>query len=758
MGDPHSSLWSTFGQTLSPGASNDLPSSDGGGDDEWDDRPQHARPTSGRLGWRQRLLVLATLIGCIGLLLFIRLVASFPVLPATPKLDAAGIVVLQVGAQAKAVASARDVDGAALAIEPTLFDRSARWIVDDVRRQRYEVQHEALAAALVRGPVTWTLRDGSEVQAQPEPLGALRLGAVFWVMAALALALYLVVAVAFLARPNLKNGLYALAALPQAANLLFIAAHSSVTVYMPQGLAHADHAWRMMFDVATATALMHAASLHPRPLPWSRWLPIAVWCTAIPLAVTVSALHLPMAWWVVQALCLTISVLTLLQFEWSYRAEPHPLTLIFKRFGLVTVAVFAVLTAAVGATGLLGVEGDMMVAVGVNIWVVFVASVLLATPFMSRSQPMIREFSLLAGVSTMATALDLLFVAVFSLSAFSALTLALFAALMAYAGLRQWILNHMLQANVFTTERMFEQLYRIARDVETHPQRLSEHFAALLRELYDPIEVVRVEQRPPRSRIAKAGAELVVPMPSVGTGHAAPAARAIALRYAHRGKRLFTPEDARLTDRVIEQLARVVAFDQAVERGRLEERVRIAQDLHDDIGARLLTLMYKAPNSEVEDYIRHTLHELKTLTRGLAAKEHRLSYAVGEWKADITNRLTIARCELDWSFTYDEDLMLTVVQWSALTRILRELINNVITHGKAARVWLDARLLDGHLRIRVTDDGVGRAPQQWKAGLGVGGIRKRVKQLAGHVRWEENMPSGIVCVVDLRVDVAPARI
>ena len=50
----------------------------------------------------------------------------------------------------------------------------------------------------------------------------------------------------------------------------------------------------------------------------------------------------------------------------------------------------------------------------------------------------------------------------------------------------------------------------------------------------------------------------------------------------------------------VEQLKRAVAYDKAVERGRSEERARIAQDLHDDIGARLLTLMYKAQSPEME--------------------------------------------------------------------------------------------------------------------------------------------------------------
>ena len=85
--------------------------------------------------------------------------------------------------------------------------------------------------------------------------------------------------------------------------------------------------------------------------------------------------------------------------------------------------------------------------------------------------------------------------------------------------------------------------------------------------------------------------------------------------------------------RVTSHLPRRQQRLQAVERGRSEERVRIAQDLHDDIGARLLTLMYKASSPEMEDYLRHTLKDLKTLTRGLAAPSHPLSWAVAEWKA-----------------------------------------------------------------------------------------------------------------------------
>jgi signal transduction histidine kinase len=245
--------------------------------------------------------------------------------------------------------------------------------------------------------------------------------------------------------------------------------------------------------------------------------------------------------------------------------------------------------------------------------------------------------------------------------------------------------------------------------------------------------------------VQQGGASLVIPLRSPGDdGYPG---LAVQLRLADRGQRLFMPEDARLADRIVEQLRRAVAYDQAVERGRHEERQRLAQDLHDDIGARLLTLMYQAPTPELEDYIRLTLKDLKTLTRGLAVAEHRLGPAAAEWKSDITQRLAAAQAELGWSCHVDEALVLSVSQWSALTRVLRELVTNALHHGQASRVEVAIDLSGPVLSLSVADDGSGRQPEAWSHGLGLGGVRKRVKQLGGSVAWSENGERGIVCRV-----------
>ncbi|MFT3955427.1 MAG: ATP-binding protein [Piscinibacter sp.] len=160
--------------------------------------------------------------------------------------------------------------------------------------------------------------------------------------------------------------------------------------------------------------------------------------------------------------------------------------------------------------------------------------------------------------------------------------------------------------------------------------------------------------------------------------------------------------------------------------------------------------MYKAQSPEMEEYVRHTLQDLKTLTRGLAAPNHRLSHAAAEWKADLTQRLTAAHVQLDWTFESDEDILLTVVQWSALTRVLRELVSNAIAHSRATQVEVSLTLRKDRLDLQVLDNGEGRNPRAWSHGLGLGGVRKRVKQLGGEVEWRELSPRGIGCRVTIR--------
>jgi len=557
---------------------------------------------------------------------------------------------------------------------------------------------------------------------------------------------YAVGAVVVLAGPQWRNVAYAILAFSQAMALMLMAIEANTALFAPWWLVQLDTSLRVMLDLTCAAALVQIAVLHPHRLPYWPWFAIAAWLLAVGAGATWGTLAAESDWWAIQGSSTSLTMASLALMWWGHRQTPHPFRLVLGRFVLLTVLTWLLLTLAIW---LGGIRPDMQLNIatfGVMTWHVFTATQVILSPYLSRSKPLLQEFSLLAASSTVAASLDLLFVAVFSLGQFASMTLSLFLSFGVYLLVRRWLLNRLPGGESITMERLFQRLYRIAREVEQRPDALDTALVRLMRELFDPLEVSLVPGELTHAALRGNGSVLLVPVLRSGSqqdGHH----QVMALRHSHKGRRLFTSEDARLAERVMEQLCRALRFDQAVEQGRSEERLRIAQDLHDDIGARLLTLMYQAPNAEIEEYIRHTIQDLKTLTRGLAAQSHGLTEAAGEWKRDISQRLSLARCELDWRMSLDEDLPLSMVQWSALTRILRELVSNAISHAKAKQVQVNLKLERDCLTLSVSDNGVGHEPETWSHGLGLGGVRKRVKQLGGTVSWHNAEPKGIRCDV-----------
>ena len=722
------------------------------------------------MGWRRLLLLPIALLASLAVVLLARTLAQTPDLDARWRLDATGhlqMIATDLPWMRPALGRSLEVI-VAPGIAPLYVDgrrvvNSTRWIASDEERDAAALQQRQMARVLQPGvPVVLGFTDRMSARVTPHARGYTTLGITFWLLCGLGLALELVGAVVILVRQDARTLLFAVMAQCQSAQLLLAAVDAVPGIGNVSLLGGHEAALRMALDVITCAALLNATLLYPTPLPPRSALAWLSWTAAIVFSGAALMFELPQAWWWSEALSLSTGLLVVGLLGWSYRITPHPYATVMRRLAVVTTGSLALVTIVVALNDRMPGEVQSLVTAVPVIWTVFFASLLLMSPFLARSQHMMREFAMLAGVSTLATSVDLLFVAVFSFNQFASITTSLFVALGVYAASRQWLLDQMIGARAVTTERLFEHLLRIARKVEEQPERAADWQLELFHAVFQPLVARHEPGFTKTTRWYEGGAGLLVPLavepppevsPSQFDDGDQPEPRLIVLRFAERGKRLFTAEDARLADRIVEQMRRAVAHDRAIEQGRSEERGRIAQDLHDDIGARLLTLMYKAPNTEMEDYVRHTLQDLKTLTRGLAATTHFLSHASGEWKADIAQRLAPTGCTLDWSFTQDVDIQLNVVQWSGLTRILRELVSNIIAHAKATHATIHADLQCGVLKLTVADNGVGGTPKDWSTGLGLGGIRKRVRMLGGTIAWQQNTPEGVRCDVSVPLAV-----
>ncbi|HMO48475.1 MAG TPA: histidine kinase [Rubrivivax sp.] len=717
-------------------------------------RPHRARRSAPPL--RRGEWAAIALLGCLCLFAWLRVVAQTPAVDARWRADGASLQLESSPLPAlSGLAGARlaqivGTDGSPLAVDAGLLQRSVRWSVDDAQRSLQLSRQRQLAAMLSQGPLTLHFDDGRQAELAPRARGFEGLGVFFWLMSAAAMTLLLVTAAVLRVHAHWRNLPYAVIGLGQAGNLLLIGVEMLPGLGLPTVFA-VHGAWaRMAFDLCSAAAMVHLATLQPLRLPAGRWIAAAAWAGCALLLWLAKAQALRHEWGWTQAGMLGCGALTIALMSWSYRLEPNPFALLLRRLASAATATLLLLSVAmIAARGTPAFHGDA--AFAALVWHLFLATLVLVLPSFSRAQPLMREVAMLAGTASAAISLGLLFEAAWGIGDFAALALAVAAALLVYSGTRRWLMRPMRGQHVPGAERMFERLYRVLREVEARPRDSAELLTRLLNDLFEPLEVRTLERTTTRSRVLGEGSALLVPLPAIGAGPGSgpvdDPGGTIVLRFAERGKRMFSADDARLTDRVVEQLRLALAYDRAVERGRSEERARIAADLHDDIGARLLTLMYQAQTPEMEDYLRHTLKDLKTLTRGLASGDQRLSHAAAEWKADIAQRLGAAQIELSWTFAFDRDLVLGVVQWSALTRVLRELVSNVIQHSCATHLEVAAALEGARLRLTLADDGIGRNPQAWSHGLGLGGVRKRVKLLGGDVQWRENGSAGIVCTV-----------
>jgi signal transduction histidine kinase len=704
--------------------------------------------------WKRHVVLMLGLIGLAVILLLAALLATSPRIDAQWRVGPGGLYEMSASRDPKlsrmagqSLRGLLDAQGRLLVVDALLLQRPLRWVVDEDDRRRHHAMHMGLAEAMQGPDVTLLFDNGAQVRVAPMARGFRDLGGMFWLMSLLALLPLLIGWTVVLTRPQERNALFCLMTQAQALGLLLIAVESVPDIVPPALLTMVPALPRMMLDVCTAAAIAHTTAINPQRVPGARPLALAMWAVAGVFLLYAWAAEPAHLWWSAQVLLLGYGAVALAVLSWSYRKLPHPFGLVLRRFGVLSLVSVLALTAALAISGAGTDDEHNIASIASIVWRVFFTGLLVLLPFLSRTQHVLREFTMLAGVALFAVAVDLLFVTLFEVGAFASLSLALFAALAAYVAVRQRTLQRLTRARVHTVERMFERLYEIARAMELHPTRTAALVATLLREVFEPVEAVTTDRRAGHARVLLDGAALLVPVPPL-TEASDP--HMLVLRFAGRGTRLFTNEDARLTDRLLEQLRRAIHFDRAVEQGRMEERIRLAQDLHDDIGARLLTLMYQAPTQDMENYLRHTLQDLKTLTRGLAAQGHRLSEAAAEWKADIAQRVEAVPMELHWLFEADDDPTLGVVQWSSLTRILRELVSNAIAHSMASRIDIRVSLLAGAMTIRFSDNGIGREPERWSHGLGLGGIRKRVKLLRGEVEWSEHAPHGIGCVVTVR--------
>ena len=199
---------------------------------------------------------------------------------------------------------------------------------------------------------------------------------------------------------------------------------------------------------------------------------------------------------------------------------------------------------------------------------------------------------------------------------------------------------------------------------------------------------------------------------------------------------------------------------------KVEERTRLAVELHDSIAQSLsgvvmevetaerlgaggpadmrqhLTLASRALKS-CNDDLRNCLWDL----RCQALEEKDMTTAI-----EKTLKPHATAAQLAVRFNVAREKLADQTAYSVL-RIVRELVINAIRHGKASRVRIAGSLDYGTLRFSVTDDGRGFDPDACpgvaQGHFGIEGIRERVDQLGGTFDLVSSPGRGTKAVITL---------
>ncbi len=174
-----------------------------------------------------------------------------------------------------------------------------------------------------------------------------------------------------------------------------------------------------------------------------------------------------------------------------------------------------------------------------------------------------------------------------------------------------------------------------------------------------------------------------------------------------------------------------------VEQVTAKERKRIAADLHDDLGAKLLTIVHTADNDRISTLAREALEEMRLSVRGLTGRAMQIGDAIGDWRSELMTRFSHGGVELVWNAS-DELLMsergMSARAYVQTTRILREAVSNVLKHSRATRCEITIRQDHNDFELTIADNGKGIPSEldgKLDRGHGMSTMKGRAKQLQG---------------------------
>jgi len=229
----------------------------------------------------------------------------------------------------------------------------------------------------------------------------------------------------------------------------------------------------------------------------------------------------------------------------------------------------------------------------------------------------------------------------------------------------------------------------------------------------------------------------------------------------------------RAEDRLRATSEQLRALSAKLQSAKEAEGIRIARELHDELGSALTSLKWNLEKihitlSDPEEALRvpasrreiqammslidTTINAVRRISSELrpgVLDDLGLAEAI-DWQAQQFQARTGIICTCDCS---TENVGLNREQSTAVFRIFQEALTNVLRHAQATKVDIKIKDADGQFVLRVSDNGRGitEAEKSGLMSLGLLGMRERARLVGGEVDVIRNEEGGTVISVHLPI-------
>ena len=199
---------------------------------------------------------------------------------------------------------------------------------------------------------------------------------------------------------------------------------------------------------------------------------------------------------------------------------------------------------------------------------------------------------------------------------------------------------------------------------------------------------------------------------------------------------------------------------------RIDERTRLAAELHDSVAQSLTVISYQLSAAETALDIgdADTKKYLATATNTLQSCRTELRRCIWDLRSNalderdfekalmMTSSPVVGTSRLQIRFKVARSLISDSCAHTVLS-IVRELVSNAARHGKASLIRVAGDFRDGWLRFSVQDDGIGfetsSRPGQKDGHFGLDGVAERIKRARGSMAIESAPGKGTHIVIGL---------